>query len=279
MKKAQDLYVSVIIPTYESAETLQRCLQSLQEQSHPINEIIVVDAFSRDNTQETAYRFGAKVILIRGTQAFARNIGVKKSMGDYLLFVDSDQILGKETIQECVETCLSRGVHAVKIPEVFFGSNFWSECSAFWRNHVNLVVGEEGGIPRFYHRKCLMEAGLFNEKLRLWEDYDLYQRVKASGAEIVWCKSCIYHQERPSLGRMLSKGFRYGKSVLTFLERSTEKSCISIHRITLLTLSNVLKDIKKSPLLAIGCLLLSVLKGCAMLLGITHELFRRILKK
>jgi probable beta-1,3-galactosyltransferase len=54
--------VSVIIPTYKSSRTLEKCLESIKNQTYKNIEIIVVDNNSTDNTKEIAKKFTQKVI-------------------------------------------------------------------------------------------------------------------------------------------------------------------------------------------------------------------------
>jgi glycosyltransferase involved in cell wall biosynthesis len=56
-----NLLVSVIIPTYNSSRTLEKCLESIKNQSYKNIEIIVVDNNSKDNTKEIALKFTDKV--------------------------------------------------------------------------------------------------------------------------------------------------------------------------------------------------------------------------
>ena len=66
--------VSVIVPTYNSAMTLDECLRALKGQDYKNIEIIVTDSFSKDNTKEIASKYGAK-ILDAETLALARKEG------------------------------------------------------------------------------------------------------------------------------------------------------------------------------------------------------------
>ena len=86
-------YVSVVVPTYNSAKSLPICLEAVRRQKYPYTELLVVDNYSNDDTRSIAETFGANVILHRGTQAAARNVGLAQSKGSYVLFVDSDQQL------------------------------------------------------------------------------------------------------------------------------------------------------------------------------------------
>jgi len=73
------MIVSVVIPTYNSEKTLEKCLKSIGEQTYGNIEIIAVDKFSEDETVEIAKSYGARVIQDYGERTRAKNIGLKIS--------------------------------------------------------------------------------------------------------------------------------------------------------------------------------------------------------
>jgi glycosyltransferase involved in cell wall biosynthesis len=94
MKKGNSL-VSVIIPTYNHAEFLSKCLQTIVEQTYMNWEAIVVNNFSEDNTIEIVESFNdSRIRLINfknhGIIAAARNRGIIDASGDFIAFLDSD---------------------------------------------------------------------------------------------------------------------------------------------------------------------------------------------
>ena len=86
--------VSVIIPIYNRAHTIDRAILSVLNQIYKSFEIIVVDDCSTDNTREVIEKFGDKRIrYIRKKSnkgAAARNTGIKAVRGEYIAFLDSD---------------------------------------------------------------------------------------------------------------------------------------------------------------------------------------------
>jgi glycosyltransferase involved in cell wall biosynthesis len=78
--------VSVVVPTCNSAKTLDICLKSVKEQTYPNIEIILVDNSSIDNTREIAEKYGK--VFIKGPERSAqRNFGARQSNGEYLFFL------------------------------------------------------------------------------------------------------------------------------------------------------------------------------------------------
>jgi len=216
---------------------------------------------------EIAEGWGAKVLKVAGTQASARNKGVREAKGEYILFLDSDQIVEENLVEECLKLCLNEGFQAIKIPEIFFGRSFWASCSALWRNCAAVV---EEAIPRIYRRETILKAGLLKEDLRLWEDLELYSRIRALGIKETWSKAKISHLEASSLLSLLIKALNYGRSIPVF----TKKTVGRPHKYKLkAAISTGVKLMSQPypPLTVLGCLLLTCLKGIFIIFGIMYE--------
>lgn len=94
--------VSVIIPTYNSEDSIADCLSAVFSSDFKDFEVIVVDDGSKDSTLEIAKRFPVEVVRHdknRGA-AISRNNGVEKARSDILLFVDSDVFINKDVIKK-----------------------------------------------------------------------------------------------------------------------------------------------------------------------------------
>lgn len=91
-----DFFVSVIIPTYNRANDLDRCLKSLQNQTFKNFEVLICDDGSTDNTKEIVEKYNSimKIKYIKdenfGGPARPRNNGLKKAKGEIIAFLDSD---------------------------------------------------------------------------------------------------------------------------------------------------------------------------------------------
>lgn len=86
--------VSVIIPTYNRANMIVPCIESVLAQSYPVNEIIIVDDHSTDDTIKQLNKFKDNIIILKtekqsGAQT-ARNIGIKSAKSEWIAFLDSD---------------------------------------------------------------------------------------------------------------------------------------------------------------------------------------------
>jgi glycosyltransferase involved in cell wall biosynthesis len=86
--------IAVIIPTYNRANTVVECINSVLSQSYPVNEIIIVDDNSSDDTIQRLNRFKDEIIILhtksRSGAQVARNVGIKAAKSEWISFLDSD---------------------------------------------------------------------------------------------------------------------------------------------------------------------------------------------
>ncbi|MEG4962425.1 MULTISPECIES: amino acid adenylation domain-containing protein [unclassified Microcoleus] len=119
--------VSVVIPSYNSAQFLPEAIKSVLEQSYPPFEVIVVDDGSTDDTKEVCDRYPTVQYVYQHNQgvAAARNTGLRVSTGEYIVFLDSDDCLLLEAIEIGVK-------HINALPEVgfVFGRYFFYSIQA-----------------------------------------------------------------------------------------------------------------------------------------------------
>jgi len=88
--------ISVIIPTYNGEAFIADALQSIFNQTRPVDEIIVVDDGSSDGTIEILTKYAAKITLFenshKGNPVFGRNTGIEKATGNFIAFLDQDDM-------------------------------------------------------------------------------------------------------------------------------------------------------------------------------------------
>ena len=209
--------VSVIITTRNSAKTLPELLKSVKKQSYKDIEIIIVDNASRDNTKEIARKFTKKVYDKAPERSAQRNYGVAKSSGDYYLILDSDMILTRDVVKECVELMQVGGYGGLIIPEKSIGSKFWARVKA-WERKIN--EGETYfEASRFFSKKAFGDIGGYDKGLTGPEDWDFHQRV-ANKYSIGRIKNYILHNEfETTLTMLIQKKYYYGLSTHKYLKK------------------------------------------------------------
>jgi len=177
--------VSIIIPCYNRAHFLEDAIESVLRQTYQHFEIIIVDDGSTDNTSEVANSYpGVRCIRQenRGVSA-ARNVGLRESKGNYLIFLDPDDRLLPEALEIGVE-CL----HAHPECAFVFGlCNIIAADGSLIRIQEPLVENDHYlALLRhnditchsvMYRRDIFEIVGGFNTSLKSCEDYDLYFRI------------------------------------------------------------------------------------------------------
>lgn len=260
-----DFLVSIIVPTKNSSEFLEECLESIKNQSYKNLELIVVDNNSTDNTKEIAKKYTDKVFNFGPERSTQRNFGVKQSKGDYILIIDSDMKLSENVVLSCIEkiTCnslLERGEGCVKletkaiiIPEKSFGIGFWAKCKKLERSFYIGVDWMEAA--RFFDRKVFEQAGGFDESMISGEDWDLSQRVEKFG-KVDRISDFIYHNEgNVSLLKIIKKKIYYAGEFVKYVEKNKNQSKVGkqigiISRYKLFL--SLPKKLFKNPILGLG---------------------------
>jgi glycosyltransferase involved in cell wall biosynthesis len=107
--------VSILIPAYNAEDWIAETIQSAIRQTWPHKEIIVVDDGSKDRTAEVARQFASKQVLVVSREnqgaAATRNYALRLSQGDYIQYLDADDLLAPEKIEAqiaCLQECGKR---------------------------------------------------------------------------------------------------------------------------------------------------------------------------
>ena len=186
---AGDPKVSVIIPTFNRAQYIAAAIESVLNQTYKDFEIIVVDDGSNDNTREVLEAFMNRIKYIykknAGT-ASARNVGIKNAQGEYIAFLDSDDLFLPKKLEIQVPIL-------DKHPEIGFvySDSFYfkgkSRCSVLMRSIrpssdgriLNRLFMNTNIIPGslLFRKVCFEKVGLFDESLQFNEDTDMLFRI------------------------------------------------------------------------------------------------------
>jgi hypothetical protein len=188
--------VSVIIPAYNQSHYLAEAIQSVLGQTYPDFEIIVVDDGSTDDTPAVAKRFNdPRVRYIyqenRGLSG-ARNTGIRNSVGEYLTYLDSDDLFSEEKLALLVEELEKNQsigfVAGQAIPIDENGRRVGKIFNSPPPEDIHLLL-----IRNPFHVGSVMlrrswqeKAGEFDEKLRSYEDWDMWLRLALAGCSMGW---------------------------------------------------------------------------------------------
>ena len=217
--------VSIIIPTKNSAATLEACLTSIIKQTHKNIELIVVDNDSTDNTKHIARDFTKHVFNKGPERSTQRNYGVNKSKGEYVAIIDSDMELSPKVIESCVNAVEQMKAEAIIIPEESFGEGFWAQCKKLERSFYLGVPWMEAA--RFFNTNIFKMAGGYDKNMISGEDWDLSQRVETIG-KIVRIKEFIFHNEgHLKLTTTIKKKFYYAKQFAKYKSKTKSENLSS----------------------------------------------------
>jgi len=220
-----DSLVSIIIPTKNSSEFLEECLNSVKNQTYKNLEIIVVDNNSTDNTKEIALKYTNKVFNKGPERSAQRNFGAKNSKGKYLLFIDSDMGLSEKVIESCVQKIRkNKNIKGIIIPEESFGAGFWAQCKKLEKSFYIGIDWMEAS--RFFEKKVFEEVGKYDKNLTSGEDWDLSQRI-GEKYNIGRISEFIYHNEgKINLFKTVQKKFYYAKKFDNYVQKKENKKKI-----------------------------------------------------
>lgn len=206
--------VSVVIPSFNSAATLEMCLQSIKSQTYRNVEILVVDNYSSDETKEVAKRFAVKTFSKGPERSAQMNFGVMNAEGEYILRVDADMIADADIVEKSLELCYE-GADAVVLPvlpHISKCNNFWVDCRML---EQKMIIDDMINVaPRFIKRNVFLAIGGYDETIIAWEDYDLHNRLLKSGYRVTLLQdSALWHfGEVSSLREVVVRMVRYGKT-------------------------------------------------------------------
>lgn len=262
--------VSIIVHTKNSERTLQKHLESIKSQSYKNIEIIAVDNHSTDVTLSILKKYTKKVFTFGPERSAQRNFGVKKSTGRYVYIPDSDMVLTKNVVRECVENILKdQKIKALVVPERSFGKGFWAKCKSLERE---CYLGDKTiEAARFFDKKTFLEVGGYDEDITGPEDWDLPQRIK-NKYSIGRISSFALHDEGGlSLWKLLKKKFYYGKELSRYISKHPIKTNLvqTIYILRPAFYRNWFLLINH-PITTMGMFLMLMLEQCAGFLGFLY---------
>jgi len=219
--------VSVIIPTYKREKELIETIKYILDQDYENYEVIIVDQLPKHNIETQKFleliKSNSKVIYIKENKAglpYARNIGIKNSSGDILIFIDDDVEVSKDFIKKYVEVfeeykCKAiagaelneyhRRLENVKC-ETFY---MWGRAKVNYFSKNFCIVRNLKGCNMAFKREIFEKIGLFDEKIPppyIREDNDIAYRMVKNNFKILFSpKNFLYHKQVPIGGTMIYK--------------------------------------------------------------------------
>lgn len=192
---SNDIHISAVIPAYNASRYIAMAIDSVLDQTHKVDEIIVVDDGSTDNTPDIVAGYEARgVRYVRQHNqgsACARNAGVALASGKYIAFLDADDFwlpnkinLQLEIFRQSPDLALVSGDQI-----------FWDQDRAFEKvrefskrkwdgdSKKRIIFENIVGNPSMVmaKRSALQQAGLFDPEIKFGDDWDMWIRVSEIG--------------------------------------------------------------------------------------------------
>lgn len=194
------IMVSVIIPTYNRSNLIRDALFSVINQTYKNLEIIVVDDCSTDDTEDVVSDFIKNDVRISylktdknsGGPALPKNIGIKNSSGKYIAVLDSDD----EWMLDKLERQLELFTEKIKVVGCGYlqnGINHIISSKNIKRVLIKDFLGP--GSCMMYDRKIFGDVGMFDEKLKSGQDWDMRIRILESGKSFAFVKAPLVKYE------------------------------------------------------------------------------------
>ncbi|MEO1126749.1 MAG: glycosyltransferase, partial [Cyanobacteria bacterium J06639_16] len=235
------MFFSVVIPTYNRKPILEKCLRAIEAQQLPPDspvtgyEIVVVDDGSTDGTvdwlNQSEAEFPHVTLFLQAHlgPAAARNLGVQKSKGDFIIFVDSDLVV-LEDFLHCHGKALAAGQQQYD-DRVFTYGRVINTCNfdnptaeTFKVTDVSQAYFATGNVAIARH--WLDAAGLFDTAFQLygWEDLELGVRLKKLDLRLIKCPEAVgYHWHPPfsleQIPRLIEKEIERGRMGILFYQK------------------------------------------------------------
>ncbi len=179
--------VSVIIPIYNYGNKFHKTLESVFNSKYDNIEVIVVNDGSTDEyvikkLQSLEHIQNLKIFTIENSgPSKARNFGISKSSGKYILPLDADDMISPEYIQSCVSILKNNN----NISPVYCDTNHIGEISGLEKrpewSFERLLQGPFIVNCSMFHKNAFDLCGGYDEDLKGWEDYDLWIRMAKNG--------------------------------------------------------------------------------------------------
>lgn len=197
--------ISVIVPVYNVEKYLPRCIDSILSQTFTDFELLLIDDGSPDNCGKICDEYAAKDSRVRvfhkpnGGVSSARNLGLDNARGEWIAFIDSDDYVDVDYLEELVSFKINSGAELVAISTKVGETE---KSVTLSNNQFSLVFSKYKFVNfcppwgKLFVRELITKQNLrFNEKVRLGEDVMFVLLYLLSIEKITLLSSNKYHYE------------------------------------------------------------------------------------
>lgn len=218
--------VSIIIPTYNYAQFVTQSVASAINQKIDDVEVIVVDDGSTDNTKYVLTPYLSKIKYIYQKNAglsAARNTGIKASSGEFIQFLDADDLLGKDSILHRLQflkknpditVTVCRNSLFTETTKNGYPKPIFTKSWPLYKNHLDVHLCYFNIAPPhafLCRRSAILASGWFDTQLKACEDYDFWLRAAIAGHLPHYCpKGLVYYRRHAeSMSANLANQYRF----------------------------------------------------------------------
>lgn len=199
--------VSIIVPCYKQAHYLGQALQSVLEQNYSNWECIIVNDGSPDHTEEIAKQWCEKDNRFKylekenGGLPSARNAGITISKAEYIVCLDSDDILHPDYLLKLLPVLVSNpSLGVVSCYRYFFTgnkSNIIKEYKASGSNYRDLMFENKLMPSSLYRKKCWEEVGGYDESMKKgFEDWEFWLTITKRGWQFQFVEEFLFYYRK-----------------------------------------------------------------------------------
>jgi glycosyltransferase involved in cell wall biosynthesis len=239
--------ISVIVPTYNRTQYLREALDSIFNQTYKEFEVIVVDDGSLVNVKNAMAAYLDKVLLIRQPHSglsSALNHGIKSSRGEYIAFLDDDDYWSPLFLEKCYHSFTNNSDTDCVYTDVRYFNGTEKNVLIQRRlrrasGHIIEALIKGNFIPinsAVTRRECFNKAGLFDESLNGFMDWDMWLRIAQAGYKFHYVDEVhayirVHDQNMSSQHlKMLRSGLATLRKAYQFNNRSQGNNVSSVAR-------------------------------------------------
>jgi glycosyltransferase involved in cell wall biosynthesis len=239
-RRATPDLVSVIVPTYNAAETLGAQLTALADQdyAHPF-EVVVVDNRSTDGSAAIAESFAGRLKLSvvpaqeHQSVAHARNVGIRAASGGLVLICDADDVVEPSWIRRlvaaarCFDLAAGDTVASIAELEALDGNReHWQRSARPLQTPHWWTFDFAVGCNLAIWKDTFAVVGEFDQTIRYAEDADYSLRAQQAGLDVGFCEAAVYYRPRPGFRDTLRQQYRYGQSVVALYVKHRSRGMV-----------------------------------------------------
>jgi len=213
--------VSTIIPCYTNQSFIENAIASTINQTYNNIEIIVIDDGSTDGSLEIIKQFGDKIYWETGKNRgapLARNRGIELAKGEYIKFLDADDVL----LPDCLEKQVTQASKLLSDSKsIVYGDAIWVDQynqpipgyplrprQPDEDNIAHILANSPLTSCPLHKREYLLEIGGFDPLLPRGQEYDLHLRLVLAGVEFVYYPGSVYqYREYVDNARISQRGY------------------------------------------------------------------------